>query len=247
MLQWVRRDFIVRYRQSGLGLLWALLQPALLLTVYGIVFVKILHVRSPHGSYLVFAYCGLAPWTFMANAVTWGSQSFSTATSIIKQVYFPRSVVPLAAGGVIVLDLLISTIVLLFLQLVTAGGIHLSTLALIPLFVGFVFFVEGLVVFSSVLGALVRDIRFVIPLALQVGFIITPVMYPRSQVGTGSWSWVFSINPFAQVISGVRSAVVYGQWPSLVLIVVLLVGGATFLALSVQYLNSVEDRLPDLL
>ncbi len=245
--QWVQRDFIVRYRQSALGLAWALIQPALLLLVYGLVFTKVLHVQSPSGSYLVFAYCGLAPWTFVSNAVTWGIQSLVTNTSVIRQVYFPRSVIPLAAGGVIVLDLMIGTAVLLGLQLATAGTIHLATLSLIPIYVGLFLLVEGFVVFAGMLGAFVRDIRFVMPLVLQVCFIASPIMYPQTQVKGHIGRLVFTLNPLAQVIGAIRRAVIYGSWPSLGLLAGLIGTGLLVAALSVVYANSIEDRLPDLL
>ncbi len=237
----------MRYRQSALGLAWALVQPALLLLVYGLVFTKVLHIQTPRGSYLVFAYCGLAPWTFISNTVTWGIQSLVTNSSVIKQVYFPRAVIPLAAGGVIVLDLLIGTGVLLALQLITAGTIHLSTLALIPIYFGLILLVEGLVVFAGILGSLVRDIRFVVPLVLQVCFIATPIMYPQSQVQGRLAKLLFSLNPLARVIEAIRQAVIDGRWPSVPLLGGLIATGFVVLWLAVTYSNAVEDRLPDLL
>lgn len=246
-LQWVQRDFIVRYRQSGLGLAWALIQPALLLLVYGLVFTKVLHVNSPRGSYLVFAYCGLAPWTFVSNAITWGLQSLISNTAVIKQVYFPRAIIPLAAGGVVMLDLLIGTGVLLALQLATAGTVHLSTVALLPIFLGLVLIVEGVVVFSGLLGSFVRDIRFVMPLLLQVVFIATPIMYPRSQVKGHLAAFIFLLNPLARVVAATREAVIYGQWPSPLLMAVLILSGVVVTALAVVYSRAVENRLPDLL
>jgi ABC-type polysaccharide/polyol phosphate export permease len=246
LLQWIRRDFIVRYQQSALGVAWAFLQPALLLAVYGLVFTHVLHVRPPRGSYLVFAYCGLAPWTFFSNALSAGMPSLTNTSSILKQVYFPRSVIPLAAGGVVLVDLVISSAVLIALQAATAGTVHLSTLALIPLFFGYVLLVEALVVFSAVISGFVRDVRFVVPLLLQVGFIATPVMYPQGQVGR-SLRWVFTVNPFAQVIAGVRTAVIDGRWPAATLILGIIAAGIALLALALRYTRAVEDRLPDLL
>jgi ABC-type polysaccharide/polyol phosphate export permease len=246
-LQWVQRDFIVRYRQSILGVAWAVIQPALLLVVYGLVFTKVLHIRSPRGSYLVFAYCGLAPWTFLSNAVTWGIQSLITNSSVIKQVYFPRSVIPLAAGGVVVLDLLVGTGVLLILQLVTAHAVHLSTFALFPIYIGLLLLVEGVVVFAGIFAAFVRDIRFVVPLLLQIIFIATPIMYPQSQAQGSIAKLVFSSNPLARVIAASRQAVIYGRWPSLGLMGGLIGAGFVVLSVSLVYSHAIEDRLPDLL
>ena len=246
-LQWIRRDFIVRYRQSALGLAWAIIQPALLLLVYGLVFTKVLHVQSPRGSYLVFAYCGLAPWTFASNAITWGIQSLISNATVIKQVYFPRSVISLAAGGVIVLDLAIGTCVLLTLQLITAGTLYLSTLSLLPIYLGLILLVEGIVVFSAVICSFVRDVRFVVPLLLQVVFIATPIMYPENQVKGHLGKAVFSLNPLARVIDAIRQAVIYGHSVSLGLSAELIGAGVVVATLAALYSKSVEHRLPDLL
>ena len=246
LLQWVRRDFVVRYRQSALGLAWSVLQPALLLVVYGLVFVKVLHVRPAHGSYLVFAYCGLAPWAFFSNAISWSMPSLANASPIIRQVYFPRSVIPLAACGVVVVDLVLSTAILLVLQVATAGRLYLSTMALLPLFAALVLGTAALSVVSAVLGAFVRDFRFALPLLLQLLFIATPIMYPRSEVH-GRWGWVFTYNPLAQLVGAVRGAVADGRWPPAGVMAVSVAACLTALLAAVLYCANVEDRLPDLL
>lgn len=246
LLQWVRRDFVVRYRQSALGLAWAVVQPALMLAVYGLVFVKVLHVQPQHGSYLVFAYCGLAPWAFFSNAVSWGMPSLVNASPIIRQVYFPRAVIPLAACGVVVADLTLSTVILLVLQVATAGHLYLSTLALIPLYAALILGTAALAVIAALLGAFVRDIRFALPLLLQLVFIATPIMYPRTEVH-GRWSWLFTYNPMAQLVGAVRMAVSDGRWPAAGVTAAAVAACLAALVAAVVYSGTVEDRLPDLL
>lgn len=246
VLQWVRRDFVVRYRQSALGLAWAVVQPALMLAVYGLVFVKVLHVHPQHGSYLVFAYCGLGPWAFFSNAVSWSMPSLVNASHIIRQVYFPRVVIPLAACGVVVVDLALSTVILLVLQVATAGHLYLSTLALIPLYAALVLGTAALAVIGALLGAFVRDIRFALPLLLQLVFIATPIMYPRTEVH-GRWSWIFTYNPMARLVAAVRAAVSAGRWPGAGATVAAVAVCLVALVAAVVYSATVEDRLPDLL
>jgi lipopolysaccharide transport system permease protein len=244
LLEWVRRDFVVRYRQSGLGLAWAILQPALLLLFYGIVFTRFLHVNPHDGSYVVFAYCGLAPWTFLASSVTWGVQALPGAAPIIKQVAFPRAIIPLAAAGVICMDLLIGTVVLVVLQLAMNHRLHLSTLGIVPIYLGLILVTSALTIFTSIAGAFVRDIRFVIPLLLQVGFIATPIMYDTS--AAGSSSRLLTYNPMSSLIEGMRASVIDGKWPSIELCASLIGGGALLLFLAISYCASVQDRLSDL-
>ncbi len=246
LLQWVKRDFVVRYRQSALGLAWSVLQPALLLAVYGVVFVKVLHVRPQQGSYLVFAYCGLAPWAFFSNAVSWSMPSLANAAPVIRQVYFPRAVIPLAACGVVVVDLGLSTAILLILQVVTSGHLYLATLALIPLYAALVLGTAALAVVASLFGAFVRDIRFALPLLLQLLFIATPIMYPRTEVH-GRWSWVFTYNPMAQLVGALRAAVAGGRWPGAGVTAAAVAACLVALVAAVGYSATVEDRLPDLL
>lgn len=246
LAQWVRRDFTVQYRQSALGPLWAIVQPLSLLVVYGIVFRQVLDVRPPRGSYLVFALCGLVPWTFVASATTRSVQSLATAAPIIKQVFFPRSVVPLAATGVTVVDLVLGTLVLLGTQLATNGRLHLATLSLVVIYFDLVLVLASLSVVVALVGALVRDVRFLVPLLLQVGFIATPVMYPRSLVPP-RFGWVYDLNPVGRVIEAVRAAVIDGRWPSPALLAGLSLTGALLLLIAVRYSAAIEDRLPDLL
>lgn len=246
LVQWVRRDFTVQYRQSALGPLWAIVQPLSLLVVYGVVFRQVLNVQASRGSYLVFALCGLVPWTFVASATTRSVQSLATAAPIIKQVSFPRSVVPLAATGVTVVDLVLGTAVLLVTQLVANGRVHLATLSLVVIYFDLVLVLASVSVVGALVGALVRDVRFLVPLLLQVGFIATPVMYPRSLVPP-RFAWVYDLNPIGRVIEAVRAAVIDGRWPSPALLGGLTLAGMLLLLLAVRYSAAIEDRLPDLL
>ena len=246
LVQWVRRDFTVQYRQSLLGVVWALAQPLLLLASYGVVFSAVLGVEAPKGSYAVFALCGLVPWTFVATAANRGVASLMTSTHIIRQVYFPRSIVPLASTGVTVVDLALGTGVLLAAQALTAREVHAATLAVVPIYLGLTMLMAGVAIFLSLIGSLVRDLRFVIPLVVQIGFIATPVLYPRNQVPE-RFRWVYDLNPVAHVIEALRAAVIEGRWPSARLLLVIFAAAVAVLGLAIWYCGAVEDRLPDLL
>lgn len=246
MLSWTRRDFTVQYRQSILGLAWAVAQPLLLLAFYGVVFTRVLNVEVPRGSYIVFALCGLAPWTFFASSVSRSVTALSNSAPIIKQVYFPRSVVGVATAGVSAVDLIVSTAILLVAQVATEGTVHMATLALAPLYLAYLVLVAALAVVLAVTGAFVRDIRFTLPLVIQIGFIATPIMYPSSLVPE-SMRWIVDANPIARVVGVVRAAVIDGRWPSVgFLAAFICVALVTFVAATL-YSASVEERLPDLL
>ena len=247
LLQWSRRDFTVQYKQSLLGLLWAVAQPLMLLALYGVIFTAFLGVKPDRGSYAVFALCGLVPWTFISSAIGRSSGSILGGAALMRQVYFPRAIIPLASTGVTVIDLTIASVVLLGAQLVTDGTIHLSTVALIPIYLGLILFMSGVSIVVSVIGALVRDVRFLIPLALQVGFLATPIMYSQRGTVPGKYSWIYSVNPVARTIEAVRQAVIDGKWPSTYGMLLLVAVGAATLVVGLRYSAAVEERLPDLL
>ena len=245
LLQWARREFRVRYRQSALGLAWSVLQPALLLAVYGTLFTLVLGVSSDRGPYPLFAWCGLTVWSFFATAMQSGANSFITALPIVSKVYFPREVVPLAAVGAVTIDLAISTSVLVVLA-ATTWTLHLSMVALVPLLFGLVMLAAAL---GSLLGtatAFLRDIRHAIPLLLQVGFIATPVMYSSSLVPE-RFRVVYDINPLARLVSAVRACVIDGEFPPTIDLVAIPLVSTLLLLLAMRYVRSVEHRLVDLL
>jgi lipopolysaccharide transport system permease protein len=246
LLQWARRDFNVRYRQSLLGPVWSIVQPAMLLLFYGLLFVQALGVESDRGPYLVFAWCGLTAWTFFSSALSGGSSSLLNAQSILSKVYFPREIIPL--GGVLVaaVDLAISTSVLLLLIGVFGVGYHLSLMGLIPLYLILVLFVGALTVFGATLASFGRDLLHALPLLLQLAFIATPVMYPTRLV-PARYAWIHQANPIALVIEQVRRVVLDGRWPEALPTALGLVGALTALLLAVAYLRSVEHRLPDVI
>lgn len=246
LVQWVRRDFTVQYRQSMLGVAWAILQPLSLLAVYGVVLHGVLDLGEVKGHYIVFALCGLAPWTFISSSLVRSVASLAGAAHIIKHVYFPRSIVPLASAGVTMVDLAASTATLIVAQVVLNGELHLATIALVPIYVSLLLMMAAVAVVASLIGGLVRDIRFLTPLIIQVGFIACPVMYPRELVPP-RYDWVYDVNPVSRVIEAVRGAVIEGHWPSPLLLIVLAGSGTVLLAGSLRYAAAVEHRLPDLL
>lgn len=244
LLQWARREVRVRYRQSVLGLAWTVLQPTLLLCVYGVLFTRVLGVESPRGPYALFAWCGLTVWAFTSTVMSVGSLGFVTAMPIVSKVYFPREVVPLAVVGAVTVDLLVATAILLVLA-ATTWSVSITFLALVPVLVGLVLLDAALVTLLSAMTGFVRDLRHALPLLLQLGFIASPVMYDDDLVPS-AWRGLYSLNPIARVIGAVREAVIEQRWPPVADLVGLPVVGALLLLLALRYVRAIEHRLPDL-
>lgn len=241
------RDVKIRYKQTALGVAWVLLQPILTTIVVSVFFGKLAGFADRTGGvpYPVFALAGLIPWTFFANAVTNSGNSLVGSSTLITKVYFPRLAIPVAAIIAATLDLLLSLCVVVTLS-VFYGIPPTPYLLLCPLILA------GIVVTSTGLGTLVaalnvafRDFKYVVPFALQLLLLTTPVIYPANLVPE-QWRWVFSLNPLVGLIDGFRSALI-GQsphWPSLLISSSASLG---LLAGGILYFCKVQDAFADVI
>jgi lipopolysaccharide transport system permease protein len=243
---WVARDFSARYRQSWLGFAWSLVQPLFLLLVYGVIFTQVLHVNAGSVAYPVFAFCGLAPWAFVSSAVNLGVPSILTAQPIITKVWFPREVVPVAAVGVGVVDMLVTSSVLLVLAAFFGTGLHWAMLCIPIAYLGLVLIIAGIVIIASAVAVFVRDLRQITPLMLQMVFIGSPIMYGEGRISS-KLRWVYDVNPIAGCVSAVRGSVVSGVWPSFWTLGGPVLAGVILVFISLLYMRSVEDRFIDVL
>ncbi len=200
------RDIKVRYKQTLLGATWVVFQPLLTMLVFAFFFSKL--VGAPDGMpYPLFAYTGLLPWTFFANAVSNSSNSLVNNSNLITKVYFPRMIIPMAAVAAGLLDLAITSVILIGLTLYY-GVTATRSMLLLPLFVALTTLLAlalGLLV--SGLGSKYRDIRHALPFLLYLWMFSSPVIYPSSVVNK-SWRWALALNPMTGIINGFRSALV---------------------------------------
>lgn len=197
------RDVKVRYKQTLLGAAWALLQPLLLMLIFNFFFARLAGINSGNAvPYPLFAYAGLLPWTFFANAVANGGNSLVGSTNLITKVYFPRMFIPAAAVGAGVVDLAIAFGLLVVLMIYYGVGFHWS-FALLPLLV-LLTTVLALAVglLMSALNVKYRDIRYALPFMIQVWMFASPVIYPIPD----NWRWVLALNPMTGIIEGFRAA-----------------------------------------
>lgn len=203
----VWRDVKLRYKQTALGALWAILQPLMMTAVFYVLFGRLaaLEQRVPGVPYAVYALAGLLPWTFFSNAVAASSASLVGGAQLITKVYFPRLVIPLAAVGAALVDLVVAVPVLLVL-LLASGRMPPPTAVLTPLaVVGLALAASGVGLALSALTVRYRDFRHVVPFMLQVWLFLTPVIYPVTLV-PARWRLLIYLNPVAGVVDAFRSA-----------------------------------------
>lgn len=242
---WGAREYRIRYRQSALGFAWSIAQPLALLLTYGAVLSLVLHVGSEGFPYISFAYAGLVGWGFVANAISAGFPSTLNATSLTSKVYFPREVIPLAVIVASTVDLAIGTAILLGATIVQGVGLSVTAVAIIPLDLMLIAYVAAMAMVGGALTVFIRDLRHVLPVALQVFFFATPIMYPASVVPEG-WRWVNQLNPVAVVVESTRDAVLRHVWPDWRALAIHGLVALVAMVLAVAYTRSVEPRLVDL-
>jgi lipopolysaccharide transport system permease protein len=221
----VWRDIKVRYKQTLIGAGWAVLQPLLAMTIFTLIFGMLAKIPSDGLPYPVFYFCALLPWMYFAGALTTATNTIVDQQRVITKVFFPRVLLPVSAVLAGLLDLAIGFALLLGM-LAYYGIVPTLNMALLPLFVLQALATAlGVGLWLSALNALYRDVRYVVPFAVQIWMFASPVVYPASLV-PAEWRWLYGLNPMAGVIEGFRWAVTgSGEAP-----------GATLLASSLAVL-----------
>lgn len=246
-LLWVltARDIKVRYKQSVLGAAWAVIRPFTAMVIFSVVFGQLAKLPSDGYPYPVFVYAALLPWTFFSNAIATSGQSLVGSSNLISKVYFPRLIIPLASAGAGLVDLLISTAILLLMMLWYGVGWSAHLLAAPLLLMAVVFASLGVGTLLSALTVSYRDFTHITPFLLQIWMYITPVVFPVSLVPE-RWQWLLYLNPMTGLVEGFRSAFLGKPFDVPGLLISFTVALATF-ALGVAYFERVERRFADII
>jgi len=241
------RDILVRYKQTVIGLAWALIRPLLTMVVFVFVFSKLAKLPSDGVPYPILVFAALLPWQFFSNAFTEAGNSLISNANMISKVYFPRLVVPTSAVIVSFVDFLISGIILVVLM-IWYGFAPDWRIFTLPFFI-FIAFVAamGAGLWIAALNVKYRDFRYIIPFVVQFGLYVSPVGF-SSTIVPEQWRLLYSINPMVGVIDGFRWAILGGNtplyWPgfllSLSLVLVILVTG-------IYYFRKTEKSFADII
>lgn len=231
-LMW--REIKVRYKQTAIGAAWAILQPLITMLIFAVIFGYFARIPSDDVPYPLFAYAGLLPWTYFAQAVERSGNSMIENARLITKVYFPRLIVPMASVGTPLVDTALAFVMLVGLM-AFYRVYPTARILLLPLFMLLaVLTALAVSLWLSALNVKYRDVRYAIPFLLQIWLYASPVVYSLRIIPT-QWRPLFSLNPMAGVIDGFRWALL-GQGgpdvPSIVvsagMMVVLLLGGLIY-------------------
>lgn len=202
----VWRDILVRYKQTVLGIAWAVMQPVFMMIIFTVIFGRLAKIDSEGFPYAVYVYAGLLPWTFFANAVTQSGQSLVSQKHLLTKIYFPRLFVPTSSVGAGLVDLTLSCLVyagiLFHYNIMPSYGV-----IYLPLLIGLT--VIAALGFGYTLAALTvtyRDFRFVIPFMMQAMMYISPVVFPVRMIPEQYHSYL-AINPMTGIIHAYRAAI----------------------------------------
>jgi lipopolysaccharide transport system permease protein len=242
----VWRDIKVRYKQTVLGGLWAILQPLAMTLIFALFFGRFGGLsRQVEQPYALFVYVALCLWTFFANAVAVAANSLVASTHLISKVYFPRLLVPVASIVAAFVDFAVA---FGFLIVLLAGyGVAPSwQIVAFPLFVaGTILCATGVGLTLAALIVTYRDVRYVLMFLIQLWLFATPVLYPLDIVPE-RWRLLYALNPMVGMVTGARAAVFGEPFPTTV-IVVSFVSAAAVLVLGIRYFLQVERRFADVI
>lgn len=200
------RDIKVRYKQTVLGAAWAILQPFMSMVVFTLFFGNLAKIDSDGLPYAIWNYAALVPWTFFATGLAMSSNSLVGSANLIKKVYFPRLVIPIATVLSGIVDFVLAFVVLL-LMMPFFNIVPTANVVFLPFFILLAFVTAlGVGLWLSAMNVQFRDIRYTVPFLTQLWMFITPIVYPSSLIENEVLRAIYGINPMAGVVEGFRWA-----------------------------------------
>ncbi len=246
ILAW--RDISVRYKQTVIGVAWALVRPFLTMVVFTIIFGRIAQLPSEGAApYPVMVFAGMLPWFLFASVLSDASNSLTSNAQLVGKVYFPRLIIPTAVAVVALVDFAIN-LVMLALIMAWFGFLPDGRIVFLPLFVLLAIAASlGPALLLTALNVKYRDFRYIIPFVVQFGLYVSPVGFSSTAIPE-QWRFLYSLNPIVGVIDGFRWCLLRGEstlyWPGFLMSIVVT---AAILALGVWYFRRTEKTFADLI
>jgi lipopolysaccharide transport system permease protein len=198
------RDVKVRYKRAALGIAWAVLQPLMTMVIFSVIFGRVAGLPSEGLPYPLFTFAALVPWQLFAGAVTGASNSLVGNAQLLSKVYFPRLIVPLASIGAPLLDFAVG-LLMLGMLMAWYGHVPSSSLLFLPLFVLLAIVIAfGIGLWTSAFNVRYRDVQYLLPFAMQVLLLTSPVAYSSEVVPEGPLRIAYALNPLVGLIEGFR-------------------------------------------
>ena len=249
VLSW--RDLSVRYKQTILGILWAVFQPFVTMVIFTFVFNNLANIQSGDGTpYPIFIYTGLLLWQLFSSIIKESSESLLSNTNLIQKVYFPRIIIPSSVVLTALVDFFCGSIILAFLMIWYGFAPHLIGLFILPVLISCaIFSAMGIGLFLSALNVKYRDVRHIAPFFIQILLFLTPVIYPIKVLSSFHFikNLMLWINPMAGVIDCARSGLIgksLVDWNSLIISVFISI---LMFSLGLLYFKKTENYFADII
>jgi lipopolysaccharide transport system permease protein len=210
---WTLREIRVRYKQSVLGAAWAILQPLALMLAFTVVFSVLVKIPSEGVPYPVFSYTALAVWTLFATSLSFAIPTLVNNLNLVTKIYFPREILPIASVGAAFVDFLVATPLLIALLVWFRTPLSPALLWVPGLVAVQLLLIVGIVLPASALNVFYRDVRFVIPVAVQLWLYATPIIYPLSVIPE-SFRALYALNPMVGLVDSYRRVILHGEPPA---------------------------------
>jgi lipopolysaccharide transport system permease protein len=241
------RDILVRYKQTFIGIAWALIRPLLTMIVFTVVFGSIAKLPSQGVPYPILVFSAMLPWQFFSNSLSECSNSLITNSNLISKIYFPRLIVPTSAVVVSFVDFLISGMILLGLM-AWYNFVPSWRILTLPFFIAIAFAASmGAGLWLASLNVKYRDFRYIVPFIVQFGLYISPVGF-SSNIVPEKWRFLYSLNPMVGVIDGFRWAILGTQYniylPGFLLSLFIV---AFFVITGIWYFRKTEQTFADVI
>ncbi|MEN9524280.1 MAG: hypothetical protein RL536_349 [Candidatus Parcubacteria bacterium] len=240
------RDLKVRYKQTTIGVSWAIVQPLATMIVFSVFFGKLAGIPSDGIPYPIFVYTGLLFWQFFSAALSQTSNSLIGNAAIVTKVYFPRILLPISGVITQFVDFFIASLVLVGLMLYYGYIPHMTGILVMPLllFITFLASVGGGLFLASI-NVKYRDVKYALPFFIQILLFVTPVIYPASLAG--KYSWILAINPMTGVIKGARGALLGNEPINWLLLLISFVAVITLFIVGLYFFKKTERYFADII
>jgi lipopolysaccharide transport system permease protein len=234
----------VRYKQSVLGILWAILQPLSVMLIFTFVFSLIARMPSEGAPYAIFAYSALLPWNYFSSGVSNATVSLANHAQFVTKVYFPREILPISYVAAALFDFFVASILLAGLMIYYRVPLTVNALYAIPIIAVLTCFSLAMSFFFSATQIRFRDIGVAVPLLLQVWLFATPVIYPLSAVPE-RFRPFYTLNPMVEIIDSFRQVILHGTPPDIGPLLFAGIIAIILLVFSYLYFKWVEATMAD--
>jgi len=211
------RDIKIRYKQSMLGIGWAILQPLLMMIIFTIVFSKFTRIPTNGIPYPIFSYCALLPWTFFSNSLTFAIPSIVNNSNLVTKIYVPKHIFPIVSIFACLFDFFIACLIFWGMMIYFHIPFSINMLYVIVVLIVQIALTIGIALLFSGINVFFRDVRYVIPIGLQLFLFLSPIIYSLDSVPK-TYRFFYLLNPMAGIIESYRNILLHGQSLSMNLI-----------------------------